>query len=428
MSFSQFSIDPVLKRAVEGLNFRQPTAVQRDTIPALTAGRDGHVQAPTGSGKTLAYAIPILASWLEAPATRRRSLVLVPTRELAAQVAVVFQGLADAIRAQPHVAPKVVAAFGGVSINPQMMRLRGGADVLVATPGRLLDLIEKNAVSIEGLTHLIVDEADRLLDGGFADEFMQVIKAIKGKPQTWLFSATSSKALLDFRAHYLHEPTLIASQALASDVPDITQRVIQLNADQRTSALRHLIAANGWSQVLVFVASKYGAEHLSDKLYAKKIYATPFHGGLTQGQRSERLQEFKAGRWDVLITTDLAARGIDIDNLPAVVNYDLPRSPNDYTHRIGRTARGGQSGVAVSFVTPETVPHFKLIEKRCGLNVVKELLPDFPFTPVIPQPPTPGVASADLDAARGGSGGIKGKRPSKKDKIRAALQNGDATQ
>lgn len=422
MAFASFPIDPALKSAVAGLNFTLATEVQRQTIPAMLAGVDGHVQAPTGSGKTLAYTMPLFQHWCEGRLQRGGALVLVPTRELAAQVAAVMHGLVSAMRAQQARAPKTAAVFGGVSINPQMLRLRGGVDILVATPGRLLDLMAKNAVQLDGLTHLIVDEADRFLDGSFADEFMQVITSLKTKPQTWLLSATSSPALLAFKSTHLQRPTDVALAENTNRQPAITQRAIQLNTDQRTSALRQLISSNGWSQVLVFVASKYNAEHLADKLYSKKIYATPFHGGLTQGQRTERLQEFKDGRWDVLITTDLAARGIDIANLPAVVNYDLPRSPADYTHRIGRTARGGQVGVAVSFVTPETAPHFKLIEKRCNLTIARELLPNFPFTPAVHSAAVTSIAPTDVDAARGGTGGIKGKRPSKKDKARAAAQ------
>ena len=422
MAFASFEIDPALKSAVAGLNFTRATEVQSQTIPAMLAGIDGHVQAPTGSGKTLAYTLPLFQHWCEGRLQRGGALVLVPTRELAAQVAAVMHGLVSAMRAQQARAPKTAAVFGGVSINPQMLRLRGGVDILVATPGRLLDLMAKNAVQLDGVTHLIVDEADRLLDGSFADEFMQVITALKTKPQTWLLSATNSPALLAFKSTHLQRPTDVALAESTNPQPAITQRVIQLNTDQRTSALRYLISSNGWSQVLVFVASKYNAEHLADKLYAKKIYATPFHGGLTQGQRTERLQDFKDGRWDVLITTDLAARGIDIANLPAVVNYDLPRSPADYTHRIGRTARGGHVGVAISFVTPETAPHFKLIEKRCNLTIARELLPDFPFTPTVHSAAAASIAPTDVDAARGGTGGIKGKRPSKKDKARAAAQ------
>lgn len=422
MPFASFPIEPALKGAVAALNFTHATEVQRQTIPAMLSGADGHVQAPTGTGKTLAYVLPLFQQWCDGRLKRGGALVLVPTRELAAQVTAVMQGLVNAMRAQESHAPKTLAVFGGVSINPQMLRLRGGADILVATPGRLLDLMAKNAVQLEGVTHLIVDEADRLLDGSFVDEFMQVITSLKTKPQTWLLSATSSPALLTFKAKHLQQPTDVALADSADPQPAITQRVIQLNTDQRTSALRHLIRVNKWSQVLVFVASKYNAEHLAYKLYAKKIYATPFHGGLTQGQRTERLSDFKVGRWDVLITTDLAARGIDISNLPAVVNYDLPRSPTDYTHRIGRTARGGQTGVAVSFVTPDTAPHFKLIEKRCQLSIARELLPDFPFTPMALSAAAPSITPTDVDAARGGSGGIKGKRPSKKDKARAALQ------
>ena len=432
MLFSSFALDTDLHRAVQTLGHTDTTDVQTQVIPLMLSGVDGIALAPTGSGKTLSFALPLLQrviqhrhqqATLAQPSTRTtQALILVPTRELSAQIAQVFTALCDTLSTDKRAAPKVLALFGGVSLNPQMMALRGGADIVVATPGRLLDLVDNHALQLGHVAQLVLDEADRLMDASFSDELTRVLALLPAQRQTWLFSATWTKAVEGLSASQLRDPARVTLTHVDSDQPDILQRAIHINTDQRTSALRQLIKANGWKQVLVFVASKYNAEHLAEKLYLKKIYATPFHGGLTQGQRTERLAEFKDGRWDVLITTDLAARGIDIHDLPAVVNYDLPRSPNDYTHRIGRTARAGKSGVAVSFITPDTAPHFALIEKRHQLALPRETLEGFPYTPPVMAPAHTDISAPDLDAARGGAGGIKGSRLSKKDKARAAAK------
>jgi len=287
-----------------------------------------------------------------------------------------------------------------------MMALRGGADIVVATPGRLLDLVRQNALRLSEVQTLVLDEADRLLDLGFAEELDQVLALLPGERQNLLLSATFPGKVQALATALLREPLQIRVDAPA-EAPAIAQRSIAVDADKRTQLLRHLVTQEGWSRVLVFVATQYAAEHVAEKLYQAGIFATPFHGGLSQGARRQVLDEFKAERWQVVLTTDLAARGLDISLLPAVVNFDLPRSPADYVHRIGRTARAGEQGVAVSFVVPQSEPHMRLIEKRLGMQLEREVLAGF-------EPSSPPASAA------AGAGGIKGKRPSKKDKLRAA--------
>ena len=385
-----------------------PTPIQAQAIPAALQGRDLWATAPTGSGKTLAFALPLVQQHVLNPRQtnfRRpiRSLLLVPTRELAVQVGGVFTQLAYPLNL------KVAVVFGGVSINPQMMDLRGGADILVATPGRLLDLVDHNAVSLSDVQHLVLDEADRLLDLGFADELQRVLALLPAKRQTLLFSATFAPEVEALAANLLRDPVRITVEAFEGHKPDISQRAVRVDDKKRSALLRHLMAENGWKQVLVFVATRYACEHVAGKLYKAGIFATPFHGEMSQGARQDVLRDFKAGRWDVVVTTDLASRGIDIAMLPVVVNYDLPRSATDYTHRIGRTGRAGAHGDAVSFVTAETLAHWQLIQKRESLLLDLEHVPGFE---PLDEPPAPQ-----------GNGGIKGKRPSKKDKLRAAANN-----
>lgn len=392
-----------------GIGLYAPTPIQAQAVPAALQGADVWATAPTGSGKTLAFALPLVQQHLLAPRQtnfRRpvRTLVLVPTRELAVQVGDVFTSLG-----YPQ-GLKVAVVYGGVSINPQMMGLRGGADIVVATPGRLLDLVDHNAVQLKDVQHLVLDEADRLLDLGFADELQRVLALLPAKRQTLLFSATYAGEVQTLAQSLLHNPVRVTVEAVEAQAPDIRQRAIAVDDKKRTALLRHLIAENGWKRVLVFVATRYACEHVANKLYKAGVYATAFHGEMSQGARQDVLKEFKEDRWEVVVTTDLAARGIDIANLPVVVNYDLPRSATDYTHRIGRTGRAGAQGEAVSFVTAATQAHWKLIQKRAHVELPIEVLPSFEPTDEAPA----------LSPLNDGNGGIKGKRPSKKDKLRAA--------
>jgi len=366
--------------------------------------------AQTGSGKTAAFALPLLQHLAQAPnekPRRVRTLVLVPTRELAAQVGDEFRSLAQHL-SEPV---KVTVVFGGVSINPQMMGLRGGTDIVVATPGRLLDLINHNALTLDSVGTLVLDEADRLLDLGFAEELARILALLPARRQNLFFSATFPPAVQALAQTLLHEPVRVDVLPETQNEPDIEQRTIAVDAGKRTQLLRHLITQHGWTRVLVFVATKHAAEIVADKLRKAGIDAEPFHGELSQGKRTQVLADFKASRIRVMVATDVAARGIDIAQLPMVVNYDLPRSTADYTHRIGRTGRAGESGLALSFVSAATEAHFRLIEKRQGLQLPREQVAGFEPVETVP-------------AGTPSTGGIKGKRPSKKDKLRAAAARG----
>ena len=397
MPFSSLGLSEPLVRAVS--QFAVPTPVQTGAIPIVLKGGDVLVTAPTGSGKTTAFVLPLLHRWLATnDETPRRvyTLILVPTRELAAQVREVVQQFSRELPRRI----KVLSAVGGLSINPQMMALRGGADFIVATPGRLLDLVDRNAVQLSGVASLVLDEADRMLDLGFADELARIHRLLPKRRQNLLFSATFPEAVESMALNLLHEPTRIETDPV--DTPPIGQRAIRVDTNKRTPLLRHLVATEGWKRALVFVAKQYTAEHVADKLRRNGIRAFSFHGNLSQGARSNVLADFKNGSIQVLVATDLAARGLDIVQLPAVVNYDLPRSAVDYIHRIGRTGRAGEVGVAVSFITAECQAHFYLIEKRQHQTIPREEISGFE-PKEIALPPSPGT------------GGVKGRRKSKKD-------------
>lgn len=416
LSFADLGIGAELQSSAAQAGLTTPTPVQAEAIGPVLQGTDVLAQAQTGSGKTVAYALPVLQRLMAVAASREeatsktkrttRVLVLVPTRELATQVSDVLRDLARPLTQSI----KVGTVFGGVSINPQMMSLRSGADIVVATPGRLLDLVDHKALHLGQVQHLVLDEADRLLDLGFAEELQRVLALLPTPRQNLLFSATFEPKVKALAEALLHNPARITIAQTETHAPDIAQRAISVDEKKRTALLRHLIAENGWKRVLVFVATRYACEHVANKLYKAGVFATALHGEMSQGARQDVLAEFKEDRWEVVVTTDLAARGIDIAQLPVVVNYDLPRSATDYTHRIGRTGRAGASGEAVSFVTAATLAHWQLIQKRAQVQLSLEVLEGFEPTEV-PPPVSP---------LNDGTGGIKGKRPSKKDKLRAA--------
>ena len=402
---------PAILKAVGDSGYSETTAIQAAAIPAILQGQDVLACSQTGSGKTAAFALPLLALLANRQANpqRKRSvaaLVLVPTRELAVQVGAVLVGFGKYVP-QPA---KVAVVFGGVSINPQMMHLRGGADIVVATPGRLIDLVEHNALDLGKVNFLVLDEADKLLDLGFADELARILALLPAKRQNTLFSATFAPAVDALASRLLSNPVRIEIHSEPETALVIVQRAIEVDAARRTQLLRHLVQNEKWTRVLVFVATKHAAEIVADKLRKADINAEPFHGELSQGKRTQVLMDFKASAVQVVVATDVAARGLDITALPVVVNYDLPRSAVDYTHRIGRTGRAGLSGMAISFISAATDAHFKLIEKRHAVKVHREQVAGFEPVEVAP------VNTADPL----GTGGVKGKRPSKKDKLRGA--------
>jgi ATP-dependent RNA helicase RhlE len=413
MTFPSLGLSPALLAALQHLGHSSPTPIQQVAIGPALAGQDVLGSAQTGSGKTLAFALPLLQR-LQANTSRVRpaqALVLVPTRELAAQVGEVIQSLAQHLPQRV----KVSVFFGGVSINPQMMGLRGGTDVVVATPGRLLDLLAHNALKLDQVSLLVLDEADRMLDLGFAEELTQVLALLPAQRQNLFFSATFSPAVQALAHTLLHNAVRVEVDASQQQPVEIVQRAIAVDTNKRTQLLRHLIKQHNWERTLVFVATKFAAEIVADKLRKGGLTAEPFHGELSQGKRSQVLTDFKAQRLQVVVATDVAARGLDIVGLPVVVNFDLPRSTQDYTHRIGRTGRAGEPGLALSFVCADTQAHWRLIQKRNQLTLALESEPGFEAQEV-----TTTAANAPDAPAETGNGGVKGKRPSKKDKLRAA--------
>ena len=333
-------------------------------IPAILKGKDVLGIAQTGSGKTASYVLPILTNLQGQSETKNRHarvLVLVPTRELAVQVREVFivfgSWLPNRIKTQ--------AVFGGVSINPQMIGLQG-VHVLVATPGRLLELIDSNAVHLSEIDTLVLDEADKMLNLGFREEMNRIISLLPKKRQNLLFSATLSEEVDNINQILLHDPVVIKIEAERENLDLIEQVGYFVTEEKKGPLLRYIIKHNNLKQVLVFTSSVYKADNVADKLRKNGIDAAAIHSKKSQGARTEALSKFKSGQIRVLVATDLLARGIDIESLPHVINYELPRSPKDYIHRIGRTGRAETSGEAISFVTPEDQHHFKIIQKKMG--------------------------------------------------------------
>ena len=401
---------PLLARLTE-LEYQQPTPIQAQAIPSVLAGRDLIAGANTGSGKTATFALPLLQQLFVQQQAKKSSsnsskgnyvngLILVPTRELAKQVA-------DSIKSYAvhfNGAIKTVAVFGGVSSNTQMLALRGGTDILVATPGRLLDLISSNAIKLDRVKTLVLDEADRMLSLGFTDELSALLALLPKNKQTLLFSATFPEQVQALTQELLNEPVEIQLQS--ADASTLVQRVFTVNKGQKTALLAHLIKQHQWRQVLIFVNAKNNCNHLADKLSKRGITAEVFHGDKGQGARSRVLDGFKAGEVSVLIATDIAARGLDIEKLPVVINFDLPRSPSDYMHRIGRSGRAGEVGLALSLIDYEDYHHFKTIEKKNKVRLEREQVPGFEVTDVINEV----ILAADKPMARAEGTGKKKRK------------------
>ncbi|MCP5076857.1 MAG: DEAD/DEAH box helicase [Psychromonas sp.] len=369
-------ISPLLARLTE-LDHLLPTPIQGQAIPTVLAGRDLIAGANTGSGKTAAFALPILQQLSKASDSKSskgnyvNGLILVPTRELAKQVA-------DSVKSYAvhfNGAIKTVAVFGGVSANTQMQALRGGTDILVATPGRLLDLISSNAIKLDRVKTLVLDEADRMLSLGFTEELSELLALLPKQKQTLLFSATFPEQVQALTQELLNDPVEIQLQS--KDESTLVQRVFTVNKGQKTALLAHLIKLHQWQQALIFVNAKKGCNHLAEKLAKRGITAEIFHGDKGQGARGRVLEAFKAGEIQVLIATDIAARGLDIEKLPVVINFDLPRSPSDYMHRIGRSGRAGEVGLALSLIDHDDYHHFKIIEKKNKLRLEREQVTGF---------------------------------------------------
>jgi ATP-dependent RNA helicase RhlE len=412
-SFDELGLIPPLLARLTELEYQQPTPIQAQAIPSVLAGRDLIAGANTGSGKTATFALPLLQQIHEEKSSSSKSregnyvtgLVLVPTRELAKQVA-------DSIRSYAvhfNGAIKTVAVFGGVSVNTQMQALRGGTDILVATPGRLLDLISSNAIKLDMIKTLVLDEADRMLSLGFTEELSALLALTPKHKQILLFSATFPEQVKALTAELLNDP--IEIQVQSADASTLVQRVFNVNKGEKTAVLANLIKKNEWRQALVFVNSKNGCEHLAYKLSKHDITAEVFHGDKGQGARSRVLEGFKSGDIEVLIATDIAARGLDIEKLPVVINFDLPRSPSDYMHRIGRSGRAGEVGLALSLIDYEDYHHFKIIEKKNKIWLEREEVAGFEVDEALIDP---SYAEDKPMAPPEGSGKNNGKKKPKK--------------
>ncbi len=397
MTFSDLKLSDYLLRAI---TYASPTTIQELVIPLILDGRDVIAKARTGTGKTAAFALPIIMRLNDMPAsTQVNTLVLAPTRELAVQVESFIVGYA---RFTPRPL-RTVALVGGEDIQEQVDKLCAGVDIIVATPGRLLDILDNNHLSLADLKTLIIDEADKLLDLGFAEELQRLATVLPCGRQTVLLSATFPARIIKLAEQLLRDPAHVADQS-SPTIETIEQRVIMVDRENRRQLLQHLLTTADWQQVMVFVATKRAARNLGDKLFWAQISVASFHGDLGQAERTHILNDFNRGHFRVLITTDIASRGIDVEALSCVVNYDLPRSPIDYIHRIGRTGRAGQSGTAISFIDADSSAHFALIEKRAGIRLQRESIAGF-------------EASRVATKIRGGAP-VKGKRKSKKDKLR----------
>ncbi|MBJ6119744.1 DEAD/DEAH box helicase [Pontibacter sp. BT310] len=367
MSIAALGLSQALQKAIKEQGYTALYPIQEQAIPAILKGKDVLGIAQTGSGKTAAFALPILELLQKKTTSHNRfvkCLVLVPTRELAIQVEETFYSLSL------HLPQKIktLAVYGGVSINPQMMKL-SGTDVLVATPGRLLDLIDHNAVKLSEVEILVLDEADKMLNLGFKEEMDRIFGLLPAQRQNLLFSATLGGDIQTIVESQLRNPVTIAVEAEAS-VPELIDQVAyQISPEKKGPLLRYLIKQENMEQVLVFASSIRTADNIVGKLKKNGVEAAALHGDKSQGARTEALKQFKAGKIRVLVATDLASRGIDIKFLPFVINYELPRSPKDYVHRIGRTGRAEASGKAISLITPEDAHHFKIIQKKMGKQV-----------------------------------------------------------
>lgn len=374
MGFSSLGLSEQILKAIADKGYDKPSPIQEQAIPAILSGKDIMAAAQTGTGKTAGFTLPmleILSKGKKPKANQARALILTPTRELAAQVGESVQDYGK------HLSMKSTIVYGGVKINPQMQKLRGGVDVLIATPGRLLDLYQQKAIKFEDLEILVLDEADRMLDMGFIHDIKKIIAFLPKKRQNLLFSATFSQQIRALAKGLVNKPIEVSVAPANSTVKKIKQWIIPVDKKQKPALLLKLIKQNNWEQVLVFSRTKHGASRLAKKLEGNGISATSIHGDKRQNARIKALADFKSGKAKVLVATDIAARGIDIEQLPHVVNFDLPQVAEDYVHRIGRTGRAGQKGEAVSLVCADEFSQLVDIEHLIGTTLERELFDGF---------------------------------------------------
>ncbi len=419
MSFDSLGLSAPILEAVADQGYDKPSAIQAKAIPAVLEGRDVMAAAQTGTGKTAGFVLPILerlSQGQRAKSNQARVLILTPTRELAAQVAASVETYGKNLPLTSTV------VFGGVKINPQMIRLRKGVDVLVATPGRLLDLYQQNAVRFDQLEILVLDEADRMLDMGFIHDIRKILRTLPERRQNLMFSATFSDEVRDLAKTIVHGPVEMSVTPRNTAATTVAQWICPVDKSKKSALLAHLIKTNDWHQVLVFSRTKHGANRIAKYLEKREISAVAIHGNKSQGARTRALAAFKAGRVQVMVATDIAARGIDIDQLPQVVNFDLPNVPEDYVHRIGRTGRAGSTGQAVSLVSADEFKQLQDIEsltqKLLERRLVDHFEPDHdvPASRLRPQkkkrpkkPKKPGNRGQNSNEQKQGSGRRRGQ-------------------
>lgn len=404
MSFSTLGLSPQILRALHESNYTKPTNIQSEVIPLVLSRHDVLARAQTGSGKSASFVLPILELWSKSVGEGKpkiKALVLTPTRELTLQVAQTFEVFGAFLPRKP----KVVSIIGGESLSDQLFTIQKGCDIVVATSGRLLEVLKKKQMNLSYLDFFVLDEADKMLDLGFAEELELILKEIPSKRQNLLFSATYPPKMQTIASKITQNPIEVTIESEEPTAESISQRVIEVNHENRGPLLRHLLETEKWEQVLVFMANKRATDNIAAKFKKYGFLAESFHGDLLQDERIHTLAQFKAKKIRILFSTDIAARGLDIDDITCVINFDLPRSPADYIHRIGRTGRAGKSGIAVSFIAYEDKDHFALIEKRSKIKLDREQIAGFELTgtaPVKEKGPEP----------------VKGKGKSKKDKLR----------
>ena len=407
MPFKTLGLSKQILKAIHENGFTNPTPIQTQVIPLILKGEDIMARAQTGTGKSASFILPLiqLLSEIKAKETQKKAkiriLVLTPTRELTLQIA---QGFDTFSKTAPK-SIKTVSLIGGEKIGEQLYDIQQGCDVLVATSGRFIDVLSKKQMSLENLEFLVLDEADKMLDLGFAQELDSILKALPDTRQNLLFSATYPEKMLAIASRITQSPIEVSVKGEEATLKNIIQRVIEVNIQNRAPLLRHLIQQEKLGQVLVFMANKRATDNIAMKFKKYGLNAQSFHGDLDQEERNLTLQEFKDKKINILFTTDLISRGLHIDAIECVVNFDLPRSPTDYIHRIGRTARAGASGLAISFIDHESESHFKLIEKRSEIQLKREQIHGFELS-------GEGIKKEKAPAP------IKGKKKSKKDKLK----------
>ncbi|WP_324172370.1 DEAD/DEAH box helicase [Sulfurimonas sp.] len=404
MTFSSLTLSSNILQALNKYNFKIPTPIQEKVIPLILDNKDIMARAKTGSGKSASYVLPILEKLQKNRPQGKmkiKVLVLTPTRELTLQISQTFENFCEFMTK----APKIISLIGGEGIGNQLYDIQQGCEILVATSGRFLDVLSKKQMNLSHLEYFVLDEADKMLTLGFSEELNLVLDAIPTKRQNLLFSATYPDKILNIASKITKNAVEVSIDEVVPTVDTITQRVIEVDQVNRGPLLRHLIKTEKLKNVLVFMANKRATDNIAYKFRKYGYLAESFHGDLCQEDRTYTLREFKDKKINILFATDIAARGLDIQNIDCVINFDLPRSPTDYIHRIGRTARAGKEGLGISFVSHEDQAHFKIIEKKCKVKIQREQIEGFELTGEAPK-------------KEKGSAPVKGKKKSKKDKLR----------